>query len=119
MGVAIPGLSRKAEDTLRQLTARMKKKSGGLDVAAGLTDPTVAQEFVAVSRALDERFGRNAFLRGNRDVFNFVSTAQRNAFEAMQEKLKLLQQIVRADSGQKIVSERQRQAVNRGPGVER
>uniref|UniRef100_UPI003F498DE5 Ti-type conjugative transfer relaxase TraA n=1 Tax=Ensifer adhaerens TaxID=106592 RepID=UPI003F498DE5 len=119
MGVAIPGLSRKAEDTLRQLTARMKKKSGGLDVAAGLTDPTVAQEFVAVSRALDERFGRNAFLRGNRDVFNFVSTAQRNAFEAMQENLKLLQQIVRADSGQNIVSERQRQAVNRGPGVER
>ncbi|MBZ7925801.1 Ti-type conjugative transfer relaxase TraA [Ensifer adhaerens] len=119
MAVAIPGLSRKAEDTLRQLTARMRKKNRGLDVAAGLTDPRVAQEFVAVSRALDERFGRNAFLRGNKDVFNFVSTAQRNAVEAMQEKLKVLQQIVRADRGQKIVSERQRQAVNRGRGVER
>jgi hypothetical protein len=37
----------------------------------------------------------------------------------MQEKLKVLQQIVRADSGQKIVSERQRQAINWVRGVER
>jgi len=119
MAVVIPGLSQKAEDTLRQLVAEMKKKEGKLEAAAGRLGPRVAQEFVAVSRALDERFGRNAFLRENKDVFNFVSTAQRNAFEAMQEKLKVLQQIVRADSGQKIVSERQRQAVNRGRSVER
>ncbi len=119
MAVAIPGLSQTAEDALRQLVAEMKKKEGKLEAAAGLLDQRIAQEFIAVSRALDERFGRNAVLRGNEDIFNFVSTAQRHAFEAMQEKLKVLQQIVRADSGHKIVSERQRQAINWVRGVER
>ncbi|NRQ18307.1 Ti-type conjugative transfer relaxase TraA [Ensifer sesbaniae] len=119
MAVAIPGLSQTAEDALRQLVAEMKKKEGKLEAAAGVLDQRIAQEFIAVSRALDERFGRNAVLRGNEDIFNFVSTAQRHAFEAMQEKLKVLQQIVRADSGQKIVSERQRQAINWVRGVER
>jgi len=117
MAVPIPGLSEKAEDVLRQLTAE-KKKDGKLDVATGALDPSVAQEFAVVSRALDERFGRNAILRGDKDVISCVSPTQRRAFEAMQDKLKVLQQAVRIDSPQKIVSERQQQDLNWARRVE-
>ncbi|MEI2298753.1 Ti-type conjugative transfer relaxase TraA [Ensifer sp. MJa1] len=116
MAVAIPGLSQKAEDALRELTREMKKK-GKLDVAMGLIDPRVAEEFVAVSRALDERFGRNAFLRGDKDVTNYVSPAQRRALEAMRERLQVLQQTVRVQSSQEIISKRERRVIDRARGI--
>ncbi|MBY5402047.1 hypothetical protein, partial [Rhizobium leguminosarum] len=68
----------------------------------------------AVSRALDERFGRNAIIRGEKDLIHRVPQMQRNAFEAMQEKLKVLQQAVRKESSEQIISERRQRAVSRG-----
>ncbi|MBY3503446.1 hypothetical protein, partial [Rhizobium laguerreae] len=76
------------------------------------------QEFAAVSRALDERFGRNAILREEKDLVNGVPPAQRNAFEAMQERLMVLQKTVRMESSDNIVSERRQRAVGRGCGFE-
>ncbi len=117
MEVAIPGLSDAAENALRKLAAGMKKKGSRLDVAIGSFDPGVRREFATVSRALDERFGRNAILRGEKDVINRVPPAQRGAFEAMQDKLKILQQAVRLDGSQQIISEQRRRAINRGRGI--
>jgi hypothetical protein len=123
MAVAIPGLSQAAEDALRTLVAdvRKQKKDKGenrrRDVAARSLDPRIIREFAAVSRALDERFGRNAILRGEKDVANRVSPAQRRAFEAMRERLQILQQAVRTESSQEIVAERQRRAIDRARGV--
>ncbi|MBB4590985.1 hypothetical protein GGE50_006933, partial [Rhizobium leguminosarum] len=68
----------------------------------------------AVSRALDERFGRNAIVRGEKDLINRVPPAQRNAFEAMQDRLKVLQRTVRMESSEQIISERHQRAVSRG-----
>ncbi|EJJ26256.1 Ti-type conjugative transfer relaxase TraA [Rhizobium sp. CF142] len=124
MAVAIPGLSPPAEAALGQLVTDMKMKRqkdrvAKVDVTAGSLDPRIREEFAAVSRALDERFGRNAILRGEKDVANRVSPAQRRAFEAMQERLQVLQQTVRAQSSQEIVSERQRRAIDRARGLTR
>jgi hypothetical protein len=124
MAVAIPGLSQTAEDALRQLAADVKKrqekvKGARVDVTAGSLDPRIRQEFVAVSRALDERFGRNAILRGEKDVANRVSPAQRRAFEAMQDRLQILQQAVRVQSSKEIISERQLRAIDRARGLTR
>ncbi|MDE3764843.1 Ti-type conjugative transfer relaxase TraA [Sinorhizobium meliloti] len=117
MAVAIPGLSPAAEDALKRLAAQIKNKDGKLDVAAGSLDPRIAREFAKVSRALDERFGRNAILRGDTDVINRVSPAQRRAFEAMRDRLTILQQAVRIQSSQKIVSERRQRAINQSRGI--
>ncbi|MCY1325039.1 ATP-dependent RecD-like DNA helicase [compost metagenome] len=113
MAVAIPGLSQQAEGALRQLTTEMKKREGKIEIAAGFLDPRVAQEFVSVSRALDERFGRNAILRGEKDVINRVSPVQRRALEAMRDRLQVLQQTVRVQSSQEIISERERRVIDR------
>jgi len=117
MGIAIPGMSPPAEDALRELAAAMKKKGAKLDVAAGSIDSSIWNEFAQVSRALDLRFGRDAILRGEKNVINSVSPTQRRAFEAMQDRLKVLQQTVRMGSAQQIVAERQRRAIDRGRGV--
>ncbi|WP_373414576.1 Ti-type conjugative transfer relaxase TraA [Ensifer aridi] len=117
MAVAIPGLSQAAEDALNRLAAEIKKKDGKLDVAAGSLDPRIRQEFAAVSRALDERFGRDAILRGEKDVINRVSPAQRRALEAMRDRLQVLQQADRMQSTQEIISERQRRVVDRARGL--
>ncbi|CVI63083.1 Ti-type conjugative transfer relaxase TraA (plasmid) [Agrobacterium leguminum] len=125
MAVAIPGLSQAADDALRTLVAdvRMQKKNKGKsasrDLTSGVLEPRILQEFSAVSRALDERFGRNAILRGEKDVGNRVSAAQRRAFEAMRERLRVLQQAVRTASSQEIVAERQRRAIDRTRGFTR
>jgi hypothetical protein len=95
----------------------MKKKNGRLDVAAGSLDPAISKEFATVSRALDERFGRNAILRGELDVINRVPPAQRRAFEVMREQLKVLQQVVRMHASQNIVAERHRRVLDRARGV--
>ncbi|MCA1409080.1 MobA/MobL family protein [Ensifer sp. IC3342] len=119
MAVAIPVLSQAAEDALRQLASEMNKKDSKLDVAAGSLNPAIRHELAAVSRALDERFGRNAILRGGKDLINRVPPAQRRAFEAMQEKLKVLQQTVRMQSSEQILSERRQRTINYARGVDR
>ncbi|APG95331.1 Ti-type conjugative transfer relaxase TraA [Sinorhizobium americanum] len=117
MAVAIPGLSPAAEEALRRLVPETKKKGSKLDVAAAALKPAIRQEFAAVSRALDERFGRNAILRGEKDVIKRVSPLQRRAFEAMHERLKVLQQTVRMQSSEQILSERRQRTINRARGV--
>ncbi len=117
MSVSIPGLSASAEDALRELSAAMKKKGAKLEVTAGSLDPATRREFVAVSRALDDRFGRNAILRGEKDVINRVSPLQRAAFGAMHDRLKILQQTVRMQASQEIAAERQRRVLDRARGV--
>ena len=116
MAVAIPGLSEAAEEALRRLAAETKN-GRKLDAVAGSLDPAIQREFAAVSRALDERFGRNAIMRGEKDVINRVPPAQRRVFEAMQERLKVLQQSVRIESSQQITSERRQRTINRARGV--
>ncbi|MBY3089202.1 hypothetical protein HFO70_35355, partial [Rhizobium laguerreae] len=118
MAVAIPGLSKPAEDVLMRLTAEAKNNGYKLSASAASLDPDIRREFAAVSRALDERFGRNAIIRGEKDLINHVPQAQHNALEAMREKLKVLQQAVRMESSEQIISERRQQAVNRGRGID-
>ncbi|WP_322790944.1 Ti-type conjugative transfer relaxase TraA (plasmid) [Rhizobium indigoferae] len=114
MAVAIPALSTAAEDVLLRLTAEAKNNDRKLTASAAPLDPSIRREFAAVSRALDERFGRNAIIRGEKDLINRVPQAQRSAFEAMQDRLKVLQRTVRMESSEQIISERRQRAVNRG-----
>ncbi|NKJ79827.1 Ti-type conjugative transfer relaxase TraA [Rhizobium leguminosarum] len=114
MAVAIPALSTAAEDVLMRLTAEAKNNDRKLTASAAPLDPSIRREFAAVSRALDERFGRNAIIRGEKDLINRVPPAQRNAFEAMQDRLKVLQRTVRMESSEQIISERHQRAVSRG-----
>ncbi|WP_245511403.1 BID domain-containing protein, partial [Rhizobium leguminosarum] len=118
MAVAIPGLSTAAEDVLMRLTAEAKINGRKLSASAASLDPSIRREFAAVSSALDERFGRSAIIRGEKDLSNRVPHAQRRAFEAMQDRLKVLQQTVRRESSEKIISERRQRAVSRGRGVD-
>ncbi|MBY5761500.1 hypothetical protein HFO06_00005, partial [Rhizobium leguminosarum] len=118
MTVAIPGLSKAAEEVLMRLTAEAKNNGYKLSASAASLDPSIRREFDAVSTALDERFGRNAIVRGERDLINHIPPAQRSAFEAMQERLKFLQQTVRKESSEKILSERRQRTVNRGRGID-
>ncbi|MGR8959617.1 Ti-type conjugative transfer relaxase TraA [Rhizobium leguminosarum] len=117
MAVAVPGLSTAAEDVLLRLTAEAKNNDRKLTASAAPLDPSIRREFAAVSRALDERFGRNAIIRGEKDLINRVPPAQRSAFEAMQDRLKVLQRTVRMESSEQIISERRQRAVSRGRGV--
>ncbi|WP_312409775.1 Ti-type conjugative transfer relaxase TraA [Shinella sp.] len=117
MAVVIPGLSPAADEALRGLAAAMRKKDAKLDVAARSIEPRVWEEFAAVSRSLDLRFGRDAILRGETDIVNRLSPAQRRPFEAMQDRLRVLQQTVRMGRTQQIVAERQRRAIDRGRGI--
>ncbi|MBB4343622.1 Ti-type conjugative transfer relaxase TraA [Rhizobium leguminosarum] len=116
MAVAIPALSTAAEDVMR-LTAEAKNNDRKLTASAAPLDPSIRREFAAVSRALDERFGRNAIIRGEKDLINRVPPAQRSAFEAMQDRLKVLQRTARMESSEQIISERRQRAVSRGIGV--
>ncbi|MGR9259120.1 Ti-type conjugative transfer relaxase TraA [Rhizobium leguminosarum] len=117
MAVAIPALSTAAEDVLMRLTAEAKNNDRKLTASAAPLDPSIRREFAAVSRALDERFGRNAIVRGEKDLINRVPQAQRSAFEAMQDRLKVLQRTVRRESSEQIISERRQRAVSRGRGI--
>ncbi|MDK4732039.1 Ti-type conjugative transfer relaxase TraA [Rhizobium sp. CNPSo 3490] len=118
MAVAIPGLSKAAEEALTRLTAETRNKSRQQDASPAPVDPDTRREFAVVSKALDERFGRNAIIRGDKDLINHVPEAQRQAFAAMQERLKVLQQAVRADSSQQVLAERRNRTVNRGRGID-
>ncbi|OWV71202.1 conjugal transfer protein TraA [Rhizobium sp. R339] len=117
MAVAIPALSKAAEEALTRLTGETKKDSKRLGVSAASLDPNIRREFVAVSRALDDRFGRNAIVRGYKDLANMVSPVQRRAFEAMQERFKVLQQTVRLQSSEQITVERHQRAADRARGI--
>ncbi|QKK33866.1 Ti-type conjugative transfer relaxase TraA (plasmid) [Rhizobium indicum] len=118
MAVAIPGLSKAAEDVLMRLTAGAKNNGRRLSALPTPLDPGIRREFAAVSRALDERFGRNAILRGEKDLINRIPPAQRRAFEAMQDRLKVLQHAVRLESSEQIISERRQRTVSRGRGID-
>ncbi|AHG48814.1 conjugal transfer protein TraA (plasmid) [Rhizobium leguminosarum bv. trifolii CB782] len=117
MAVAIPGLSKAAEEVLLRLTVEAKTNGRQANVSAAPPDANIRREFDDVSKALDQRFGRNAIIRGDKDLINRVPPAQRQAFVAMQERLKVLQQTVREESSQKIISERQQRMINRASGV--
>lgn len=118
MAVAIPGLSKAAEEVLERLTTEAKNNSRKQNASAASLDPNIRREFDAVSRALDMRFGRNAILREEKDLLNRVPPMQRRAFEAMQDRLKVLQKALRTESGERIVSERRQRTVNRGRGID-
>ena len=118
MAVAIPGLSKAAEEVLTRLTAEAKNNGHKLSASAASIDPNIRGEFATVSRTLDERFGRNAILREEEDLIHRVPQTQRRAFEAMQERLKVLQQTVRSESSERIISERRQRTVNRSRGVD-
>ncbi|CAK06266.1 Ti-type conjugative transfer relaxase TraA [Rhizobium leguminosarum] len=118
MAVAIPGLSKAAEDVLTRLTTGAKNNGRKKNASAASLDPDIRREFEAVSQALDERFGRSAILRDENDLIHHLPPVQRRAFEAMQEKLKVLQQAVRRESSEQIISERRQRAVSRGRGID-
>ncbi|WP_235912490.1 hypothetical protein [Brucella anthropi] len=112
MATAIPGLSEEASRELRRITAAMQAKDARPDILAGSLEPHVRREFTSVSRALDLRFGRNAILRGDSDNVSRVPPAQRSVFEALQDKLKVLQQIVRHQESQCVMTERRQRNIN-------
>ncbi|MGN7960787.1 Ti-type conjugative transfer relaxase TraA [Brucella sp. 22210] len=114
MGIAIPGLSPAAEVVLRELTMAMQKKDAKLDIAARLINADIREEFKCVSRALDLRFGRDAILKGEKNLITNASSMQRPAFEARRERLQTLQKTVRLQASEKILGERQQRRINRG-----
>ncbi|MBB4277846.1 Ti-type conjugative transfer relaxase TraA [Rhizobium mongolense] len=114
MGIAIPGLSRGARDDLVRLTLAVTKNPRAFAGLIRALDPKVRDEFAAVSKALDARFGTGAIGRDEKDVLNTVPPADRKAFDAMRTSLKVLQRAVRIESSQKILAERQAHAIGRG-----
>ncbi|MES4992540.1 Ti-type conjugative transfer relaxase TraA [Agrobacterium radiobacter] len=119
MSVPVPGLSRRAETELVRLSAAVEKSPKDITPLVRSLDAAVRAEFAAVSKALDARFGPSAIARGDLTVINRVPPAQRKVFEAMQPKLKVLQQAVRADRAQDIIAERQMQALRQARGINR
>lgn len=117
MATAIPGLSEEAGEELRRITTAMQKKTARLDVLVGSLEPHIRREFTSVSRALDLRFGRNAILRGDSETISRVPPAQRSVFEALQNTLKVLQQIVYTARAQETATIRQSQKLDRGQDV--
>ncbi|MGX5710729.1 BID domain-containing protein, partial [Brucella lupini] len=112
MATAIPGLSEEAGQELRRITAAMQEKGARPDALAGSLEPHIRREFISVSRALDLRFGRNAILRGDRDNVNRVSPAQHSVFEGLQDKLKIVQQLVRHQESQCVMTVRRQRNIN-------
>ncbi|TCU14855.1 Ti-type conjugative transfer relaxase TraA [Rhizobium sullae] len=117
MGIAIPGLSRGARDDLERLTLVVAKNPRALSGMISALDPKIRDEFAAVSKALDARFGPGVIGRDEKDAVNMVPPADRKAFEAIRASLKVLQRAVRIESTQKIQSERRAQAIGRGRGL--
>ncbi|OAB84185.1 Ti-type conjugative transfer relaxase TraA [Brucella intermedia] len=117
MATAIPGLSEEAGEELRRITTAMQKKTARLDVLVGSLEPHIRREFTSVSRALDLRFGRNAILRGDSETISRVPPVQRSVFEALQNTLKVLQQIVYTARAQETATIRQSQKLDRGQDV--
>ncbi|WFU86339.1 Ti-type conjugative transfer relaxase TraA [Rhizobium sp. CC1099] len=118
MGIAIPGLIRGARDDLVRLTLAVAKDPRALSGMISALDPKVRDEFAAVNKALDARFGPGAIGRNEKDALNMVPPADRKAFDAMRTSLKVLQRAVRIESSQKILAERQVQTHGRGRGLD-
>ncbi|MGO6836047.1 Ti-type conjugative transfer relaxase TraA [Rhizobium ruizarguesonis] len=118
MSVAIPGLSKAAEEVVMRLTAEAKNNGRKPSAPASALDPGIRRELAAVSTALDERFGRSAIIRAEKDVITRVPHAQRHAFEAIQEKLKVLQEAVQRESSERIISERRQRVVSRSRRID-
>jgi len=122
MAVAIPGLSRAAENALSQLVNKRnerRQRGNKRQVSLNSLDPRIAREFVVVSRALDERFGWGAILLGEKDVANHIAPSQHRAFQVMRERLQVLQQAVRTERSLEIIAVHQQHRVDRGRGVVR
>lgn len=117
MSVPVPGLSRRAEAELGRLAAAVEMSPRDVTQLVRSLDGKVRAEFAAVSKALDNRFGPNAIGRGQGGVIDRVPAAQRKVFEAMQPRLKMLQNAVRADRAQEIIAERQMRALNQAKGI--
>lgn len=119
MSVPVPSLSPRAVSELSRLTAAAEKSPKDITRLVRSLDTTVRAEFAVVSKALDERFGPNAIGHGTANVIDRVPAAQRKVFEAMQPRLKVLQNAVRADKAQEIIAERQMRALNQTKGITR
>ncbi len=119
MSVPVPGLSPQAEADLTRLTAAVAKSPKDITRLVRALDAKVRAEFAVVSKALDNRFGPNAIGREQGDVVSRIPAAQRKVFEAMQPRLKVLQNAVRADRAQDIIAERQMRALNQVKGITR
>jgi len=116
MAIPVPALSERAEAELKRLAAAVEKTPTDLTKLARALDKSVRAEFAAVSKALDARFGPNAIARGDKDVIDRVPAAQHKIFEAMQVRLRVLQNAVRADRAQAVIAERQNRALNQARG---
>jgi Ti-type conjugative transfer relaxase TraA len=119
MNVPVPGLSPHAETELARLSAAVEKSPKDITPLLRALDASVRAEFAAASKALDARFGPNAISRGDKAVMDRVPAAQREIFEAMQPKLRVLQQAVRVDRAQDIIAERLMRAVSQAKGINR
>ncbi len=119
MSVPVPGLSPRAVSELARVTATAEKSPKDITRLVRSLDAKVRAEFAAVSNALDKRFGPNAIGRAQANVIDRVPAAQRKVFEAMQPRLKVLQNAVRADKAQDIIAERQMRALNQTKGITR
>ena len=106
MGIAIPGLSQTAQGELTRLAAALKEtRELSTEMIAGL-DPKTRHEFATVSMAVDARFGRNAMLRGDKEIANLLAGTERKNLEVIQDNLKVLQQAVRVSEHQEIIAQR-------------
>ncbi|MCR5944053.1 Ti-type conjugative transfer relaxase TraA, partial [Ochrobactrum sp. XJ1] len=119
MATAIPGLSEEAGQELRRITTAMQKKNARLDALAGSLEPHIRREFISISRALDLRFGRNAIMRGDSENISRVPPAQRSVFEGLQDKLKVVQEIVRHQESHRVMTERRQRRINQEQGLSR
>lgn len=119
MSVPVPDLSPRAMSELARLTAATEKSPRDITRLVRSLDATVRAEFAAVSKALDKRFGPNAIGSGQADIIDRVPASQRKIFEAMQPRLKALQNALRAGKAQDIIAERQMQACNQAKGIAR
>ncbi|NIH77315.1 hypothetical protein FHV99_004563, partial [Ochrobactrum sp. P20RRXII] len=119
MATAIPGLSEEASRELRRITAAMQEKDARPDILAGSLEPHIRREFTSISRALDLRFGRNAILRGDSENVSRMPPAQRSVFEGLQDKLKVVQEIVRHQESHRVMTERRQRSINQEQGLSR
>src|SRR3546814_13086349 len=108
MTVAVPGLWWRAEAELARLTAAIAKSPKEIKPLVRSVDAKAKAEFAVVSNALDARFGPDAIARGDPAVIDCVPAAQHKVFEAMQPRLKALQQAARIERSPEIDAERQR-----------
>ncbi|TKT75904.1 Ti-type conjugative transfer relaxase TraA [Aquamicrobium sp. LC103] len=107
MLIPIPGLSPRAEAVLKSLADAVEKSSWKLTQSMTYVDPNVLAEFKSVSKALDARFGRDAIASGELTAIRRIPAAQRGLFETILPRFKLLQQVVRANSAQEMIVERE------------